>query len=237
MALDFSKFKISNADLDDDFGVDKKKDNKPQEDKKDKPFNQGLYKDCVIFDAEMGEQMKNDPTWLQCNYKLRCGDRVFKIGRAFVPTCKLTYGPDQTAGSFSMLRSFLAALGVELTKENAPDVIPAVFGDPSIMNGMRVDAKFVYEGYYAHYVNKGLFHCYDAYDKPMCVDGVNPREFPSREAVENYVTDILKKEFAPWVSLKPWHISKPTTPNTKTLPTKPSAVAAPEKKKRVVSFD
>jgi predicted DsbA family dithiol-disulfide isomerase len=42
MAIDFSKFAISNADLDDDFGVDKKKDNKPM------PADEAIYEADMI---------------------------------------------------------------------------------------------------------------------------------------------------------------------------------------------
>lgn len=230
MASKFAKFAISTADLPEDFG-------KPVAREESKPknwtFKPGLHENLVIESAElMEEPCKGDPTWLKCKLSFRKGNSVIR-NLVLVPTQKLTYTKvdrdeegnvistgNPTNNCFENLARFLLALGVELNKDTAGDVIPAVFGNPELLVGMRVNAQIGHSGYYAHYISKEEYHLYSKYDKPVCNKGTsNPIQFPAPEAAEHYCTETLKEQFSCWAEIKKFAV--PTEANTKQLPTKP----------------
>ena len=213
----FDKFKVS-ADLPEDFGQPTEKEKKDTS--KSMPFRPGIYKDVEVVAVKEGNPVKNDPTWI-----------TFKSGRneirkfVMVPTERLTYGPDESAGCFSMLVRFLAAFGVELNKNNAAELIPQIFGNPECFIGHKADLTIAHKAHYAHYVDKNTFHVMDTFDRPICEKGTsNPMVFQSQDACEVYVVDFLKKEFSVFPEVK--YLNPPTTKSDKPL------VLAKEKKEK-----
>lgn len=229
MAGKFSSFKLIN-DLNEDEGnaIEKKgsKDN-------GKPwfFKPGLYKDCVVKSIEETGTAVKDETWLKFTVVIAQEKREIKHF-IMVPTQKLSYGENNSHYPFVSLQRFLAPFGVALDKNNAAEIIPAIFDKPEVLVGMRCDIVVGHKGNYAHSIGDNSFHCLDRDNKPVLgPDKTNPIVFPSRDAVQNYVEETLKQEFDAWPSVK--FFNEPTTANTKVLPTK---VEAAPKKKATVSF-
>ena len=213
MASRFSKFVVS-ADLDEtEFAVDS-----PKEKKQEKAwlFRPGAYKDVVVKSVEeLPDPCRADDTWIKLRLTLQQDKREIRK-LILVPTKDLTYGPDKASSCFRMLSKFLEAFGVDLNIKNAQEVIPAIFEDPNCFIGQRVDITVGHKGYYAHFQDKNNWFCYDRFDKPVChKDTSNPISFPSPEAVENYVTDFMKKDFSPFPDVK--FVNPPTTPSDKPL--------------------
>lgn len=209
----FDKFKVS-ADLPEDFGQPTEKEKKADSGKA-WPFRPGLYKDVEIASVTEGNPSKKDPSWINYVFTLKSGRHEIRKF-VMVPTEHLTYGPEESAGVFSMLVKFLAAFGVELNKNNATELIPEIFGKPECFVGHKVDIQVSHQGYYAHYVDKNTFHVMDSFDRPVCEKGTsNPMIFPSQDACEVYVVDFLKKEFSVFPQVK-W-VNPPTTKADKPL--------------------
>lgn len=217
MANRFAKFKVE-SDLPEDFGQPGKKEGPT----KVFPFRPGLYKDLEIVEVTEGNPARKDPSWISYRFKFRAGrNEISKF--VMVPTESLTYGLDRSAGVFSMLVRFLQAFGIDLNKNNAQEVIPALFENPEIFVGHKVDAQISHRGFYAHYVDKNTFHVMDSFDRPVCEKGTqNPIVFPSQDACEVYVLDFLKQEFSAFPEVK--YVNPPST-----KPDKP--LMLPQKKK------
>ena len=175
-------------------------------------YGVGLHKDVPIMTSKWSDYpCKGDPTWKQL--WITMGSEGKKVSfNLLVPTQKLTFGASANPlWAFQKLGSFLKAIGVSapITKENLAEVLASVFGDLNQLVGKRLDISVGYDGYYAHYVEKNSFHCYNAKNEPE-MDGDNPIQFEAREAVELWCKD-RGKYFSPYNTVK--FFNAPTTAN------------------------
>jgi hypothetical protein len=208
----FDKFKVY-AEFPEDFGQPTEKEKKDTG--KAWPFRPGLYKDVEISAVVEGNPSKKDPSWVNYVFTFKSGrNEIRKF--VMVPTEGLEYGPEQSAGVFSMLVKFLKVFGVDLTTKNAGEIIPQLFENPACFVGQKADITVWHKAHYAHFVDKNTFHVMDSFDRPVCEKGTqNPMSFPSQDACEVYVTDHLHKEFSVFPEVK--YINPPTTKPDKPL--------------------
>ena len=227
----FGKFAIDIDSIsDEDANIPEKARGKTFEKKEITWFNVGRHEGLEITSVEEKESCIKDNTWGRVVFTLTLEKRLIKASIMY-PTKALVYGADKSVFPFKKLQEFLGACGIELTKANAGEIIPAIFINPAILIGVKLDVIVGHSSNYAHYVEKGVYHIYDNYNKAILgVDGINPLSFDSREACELFCLDQLKLPFSKFAEVRKYYNSKA---NSKVVDLSPPK---PEKKKTVVPW-
>ena len=180
----FDKFKINPADMPEE----KPRGSKIYERKEGEKawtMKVGLHDNCLISSVEDIGVSDKDPTF----FKLCVTIQEFKAEIRtwlMVPTVGLLFGPNKQDFAIRNLMAFTKALGIELTRDNANIVIPALFSDPNRLKGLRIG---VVVGHKSHYVTKdnGEWIIRDKSDKPLLsADNVNPEVFSDITAAKMF---------------------------------------------------
>jgi hypothetical protein len=194
-------------------------------------FRVGRYEAVTIDKAEEGN-VCSDPTWFTLKIVLKQEEKeIFHFVK--IPTSKLTYTTKdgkESPFAWKQLQFFLAACGIELTKETAGIIIPSLASDFNVLVGMKLDIVVGHDKNYAAYIAKDKYQLFDAHNKPILeADGVNPLEFPNPAAAKSFCIDTLGATFSDWPQVKSMYKS---SANTKNIDLKKEK---PEPKKKTVS--
>jgi hypothetical protein len=197
---------------DEDFVMPEKKSKFVQ-----KFFNVGRYEGVTIKSAEEGAAC-SDPTWfsLKVTFKQEEKEIMHFIN---IPTMKLTFttkeGKESTF-AFKNLQFFLSSCGIDTSKEKLNDNIRNLFNDLSVLEGVKVDIVVGHRDCYANYISKDRFQLFDSNNKPiLAADGVNPLEFPNKEAAQSFCVDQLKIPFSVFPRVLSVYPSKTNSKNVK----------------------
>lgn len=178
----------------------------------DKFFRKGRYDDVhisAITEFPVHENSK-DKTWVSFMFTYSLGDK--SINQFIqVPTVKFTYGEKGLTIPFEILVRFLGAVGVEVNKENAADIIPLIFAvNLKALEGKKLSIEVGYKAHYAAKSEAGI-HLFRPDGKPiLSEDGTNPEIFPDFTAAESFAAgnNLRFQKFPEVVKIFP-----PTTPN------------------------
>ena len=141
-----------------------------------------------ILDAEYKAPVQADPTWLR--FSLTIGapgtkpaeDGKFKgctFHNVMIPTVNIRY--NNKLGVFNMLQGFFDGLGESLTPTTVPQIIPAYFGDVSVLKGVKLNVVLGYKKPYISYADgKYVIKQADGSLYPTSI----PNSFPSFQSAE-----------------------------------------------------
>ncbi len=208
MSNEMPKFDFSGASIGSDAELDEALKSEANTDRR---FEPGKY-EVEIENVTYHAKGKNDDTWTTLAVELRgTGDRKIRTF-VLVPSRDLRYGPKKTLFPFKNLQSFCSALGAELKRENAEQVLKQLFSKFDTLKGARVSIELGFKKGFVKYIGKNSeganqYHLHTQDGNVVCASNDQPIVFADFAAAAEHakqnsieIEDLSVTRWAPSAS-------------------------------------
>lgn len=149
----------------------------------------GLH-EVVIKEVTAKGVSQADETWEKLTIKFEASNMNYCYHLLMIPTVGLKFGPKGDLWAWKKLKSFIEAIGFEITDDNIPDLLSKLFSSPERMVGLKLNIELKYTSHHGLYLEKNKIALVDK-DGEQVVDGDNdPVIEADYAAVENAANEL-----------------------------------------------